>query len=117
MDSISGLVRLILKFLRFILPCRNLLTFKYRGLWILVTAIFLDIGFNLYFKWPTIEFELTKNELAVVISVLITFIFLVVIDAVLDYRRQKLRNKLYVLLSDPNVPQEIKKQIAGELLS
>ncbi len=101
--------------IRFILPCKSLLQFKLRGLYVLVAAILLDIGFTLYVSWQGIFLQVLGPGLAITLAVLITFGFLVLVDAVLKARQDRLKERLSALLADPEVPSHIKDKIAHEI--
>jgi hypothetical protein len=105
----------ILDFLRHFLPCRTLLAFKLRGLYIVVPSILADIGLRVFVWKRGLAFELVGTEIAVAIAVILLFAFLVTVDAVLKAREQKFRNQLMALLADPNVPDFVKQEITHQL--
>jgi len=111
-NFVGGLAKLLMR----LLPCRNMLTFKLRALWFLIPAILVDIGVYIYVDKYQLVFGAEGPGATLGVSALITFVFCVVVDSILESRRQRRLERLQPLLADPSVPDSIKEEIAKALL-
>lgn len=109
------LIQAALYFLRDILPCPNLKTFKLRCLLALSSGLAVDFCIRIYINWPTINFQISGPEISIILIVVVLLIFLVTIDAIIDDRRRKFAVRLRSVLTDPNVPPNVKEIIARAL--
>lgn len=105
------------KTLQEILPCRNLMTFKLRCLSVLIPALLVDVAIRLRIDWPTVYLQTTAPGLELGLCILLAFLFCVIVDAMLEVRRQRRLDRLQVLLSSPEVPKDIREEIAKALFS
>ncbi len=110
------LLKIGLDFLKDILPCPNLKTFKLYCYRALLGALVIDVGISVYVNWPNISFQLAGSDLVIVITMAILLVFLVMIDVIIDDRRRRFALHFRNVLSDPNVPEDVKRIIAKELL-
>ena len=104
-------------FLRFVLPCRSLLSFKLRGLTILATALLADLGLKFWWKPGDISLQISGPEMSISFAMIILFIFLVVVDFIIFSRNQSLQREVSKLLTNPDLPDDIKRAIAESILS
>lgn len=102
-------------FLFKLLPCRSLRSFKLRCFTLLVMGLATDIGIKVAVNWPELNVEISDPEITIVIVVSVAMIFLVIVDAILEDRRRKFALQLQNLLSNPEVPDNVKEDIAKAL--
>jgi len=112
----NQLLQFALGFLRNILPNPSLKAFKLNCFRALLGALVVDIGISLYVNWPNINFLLSGSEVSIVIIMVVLLVFLVIVDAIMDDRRRRFASSLRDILTDPNVPENVKEIIARELL-
>jgi len=109
-----AIVSPLLEFLGKLLPCKSLLSFKARAFRYVVLAVLGGVGFRVVTRWPNVSFEYGSGDLGAAIAVLAVLVFLVLVDAILAYRRQSVVRDSLQLLSIPDLDPTIRDAILDE---
>ena len=82
----------------------------------LIAGVTLD--WFIKYNYETGEVNAMSGSDGILIPILLiaVFLFLIVIDYYHYKRTQKFRNKILKLLSDPNIPETVKEQLARNFL-
>ena len=106
--------------LRLLVP-RSFIGLKIRLFSLLIVGVIADLGLKISISTskassiPIFGFEIPGSSLATVIICSILVVFLVLVDMIIIQRKQRFRERMFTLLTDPNVDESTKAFLIDSL--